>query len=123
MLPNFVADINVISRYDPIQKFGPSDCIASINAIVDKFDSLVATKNKKAIQEFKAIFGLEALSDIRDFAATIAFPSAYLDPIACQPDSNKFKSEVHSSIQPTPGRNSIGTQDILQTISSISAPM
>ncbi|KIN05897.1 hypothetical protein OIDMADRAFT_100781 [Oidiodendron maius Zn] len=60
--------------YDPIQRLGPSDCIASINAIVDNFDALVATKNEKAIQEFKAIFGLESLSDIRDFAATIAFP-------------------------------------------------
>jgi hypothetical protein len=68
------------SRYDPIQKLGPSDCVASINAIVDKFDSLVDAKNEKAIQEFKAIFGLEALSDIRDFAATIAFPRVYLNP-------------------------------------------
>ncbi|RFU24383.1 hypothetical protein B7463_g11953, partial [Scytalidium lignicola] len=60
--------------YDPIQKFGPQDCIASINAIVEKIDYLVATHNTKAIQELKAIFGLEDLKDIRDFAMTIAFP-------------------------------------------------
>jgi hypothetical protein len=66
-------------RYDPIQKFGPSDCISSINAIVDKIDSLVEAKNNKAIQQLKTIFGLEALSDIRDFAMTIAFPRRFPD--------------------------------------------
>ncbi|KAF2502375.1 extracelular serine carboxypeptidase-like protein [Lophium mytilinum] len=60
--------------YDPIQKFGPSDCIASINGIIDKMDQLVQAKNTKAIQELKEIFGLGDLTDIRDFAMTIAFP-------------------------------------------------
>ena len=66
-------------RYNPIQKFGPSDCIASINDIVDKMDQLVAFNNSKAIEQLKAIFGLEALTDIRDFARTIAFPGALLN--------------------------------------------
>jgi hypothetical protein len=70
-------------RYDPIQKFGPSDCVASINSIIDKMDHLVSTNNTKAIQQLKAIFGLGALEDIRDFAMTIAFPRASLQmPIA-----------------------------------------
>jgi hypothetical protein len=69
------------TRYDPIQKFGPQDCIASINAIVDKIDALVKTKNTKAIQELKEIFGLGALKDIRDFAATIAFPREYIPSV------------------------------------------
>ncbi|OCK74269.1 hypothetical protein K432DRAFT_386908, partial [Lepidopterella palustris CBS 459.81] len=60
--------------YDPIQKFGPSDCVSSINGIVDKMDQLVSSNNTKAIDQLKAIFGLEALTDIRDFAMTIAFP-------------------------------------------------
>lgn len=60
--------------YDPIQKYGPADCVSSINAIVDKFDSLVAANNTAAIQEFKALFGLESLTDNRDFAKTIAYP-------------------------------------------------
>jgi hypothetical protein len=37
-------------------------------------DSLVASKNEEAVQKLKAVFGLEALSDNRDFAMTIAFP-------------------------------------------------
>jgi hypothetical protein len=41
-------------------------------------DLLVETKNQGAINELKAIFGLEALTDIRDFAMTIAFPRASL---------------------------------------------
>lgn len=64
-------------RYDPIQKFGPQDCVASINAIVEKMDLLVQTNNQAAIHELKAIFGLEALTDIRDFAMTIAFPRTF----------------------------------------------
>ena len=64
----------MINRYDPIQKFGPQDCVASINAIVEKMDLLVETKNQAAINELKAIFGLRDVRDIRDFAMTIAFP-------------------------------------------------
>ncbi len=61
-------------RYNPIQKFGPSDCVASINSIIEKFDALVKANNTAAIDDFKALFGLQSLPDIRDFAATIAFP-------------------------------------------------
>ena len=76
--------------YAPIQKFAPQDCVTSINdvfhtqrdrgdktdgqQIIDKFDALVDANNVDAIQEFKALFGLEALTDNRDFAMTIAFP-------------------------------------------------
>ena len=80
-------DANGEARYDPIQKFGPQDCVASINAIIEKMDFLVETKNQAAIQELKAIFGLEDLQDIRDFAMTIAFPrmSAHLPPFCSVP--------------------------------------
>lgn len=60
--------------YDPIQLLAPQDCVASINNIVDKMDSLIKLKNHAAVQELKEIFGLTALTDIRDFAQTIAFP-------------------------------------------------
>lgn len=66
--------MNYPEWYDPIQKFGPSDCVQSINDIVDKFDGLVEAGNTEAIQEFKALFGLESLTDNRDFAKTIAYP-------------------------------------------------
>jgi len=69
----------ILNRYDPIQKYGPQDCVASINAIVAKIDKLVAEKNTQAIQELKIIFGLEALTDLRDFAQTIAWPSKLQD--------------------------------------------
>ncbi|PQE06585.1 extracelular serine carboxypeptidase protein [Rutstroemia sp. NJR-2017a BVV2] len=60
--------------YNPIQKYAPQDCIASINGIIDKMDHLVSTNNTHAIQQLKSIFGLGELKDIRDFAMTIAFP-------------------------------------------------
>lgn len=60
--------------YNPIQKFAPGDCTTRINNIIDKMDSLVQSNNTAAIQQLKEIFGLGQLSDIRDFAMTIAFP-------------------------------------------------
>jgi hypothetical protein len=60
--------------YIPKQKFGPHDCISRINAIVDKIDYIIDSKEEAAIQQLKDIFGLGALNDLRDFAMTIAFP-------------------------------------------------
>ncbi len=73
---DFVLDCGELirNRYDPIQKFGPQDCITRINGIIDKADKLINQNNWAAIQELKQIFGLGGLQDIRDFAMTIAFP-------------------------------------------------
>jgi len=67
-------------RYDPIQKYGPQDCVASINAIVEKIDFLIKQNDTVAIQKLKDIFGLGALEDLRDFAMTIAFPRKFPQP-------------------------------------------
>lgn len=60
--------------YDPILKFAPSDCVSRILGIVEKADALIAANNTAAIQQFKDVFGLGALSSLGDFAMTIAFP-------------------------------------------------
>jgi hypothetical protein len=60
--------------YDPIIKYGPSDCISRIVNIVNKIDALIQSGNEHAIQQLKDIFGLSALSSPADFAMTIAFP-------------------------------------------------
>ncbi|KUI56518.1 putative serine protease EDA2 [Cytospora mali] len=60
--------------YNPVQKFAPSDCVQSINDIVDKLDGLLDAGNTEAVEELKGIFGLESLTDDRDFAKTIAYP-------------------------------------------------
>lgn len=70
-------DTDSFLRYNPIQKYGPQDCVASINALIAKIDQLVASRNQAAIHDLKAVFGLESLADIRDFAMTIAFPRMY----------------------------------------------
>ncbi len=69
-----VADVAYPQWYDVIQRSGPPDCVAAVNDIVDRLDVLVATGAGAAIRQLKAIFGLEALADLRDFAAAIAFP-------------------------------------------------
>lgn len=63
--------------YDPILKFGPSDCIPRIVDIVDKIDDVIDSGNQAAIQELKEVFGLGALKNIGDFAQTISYPSMY----------------------------------------------
>jgi hypothetical protein len=68
---------NSLYRYNPIQKYGPQDCISSINGIIEKIDGLVATGDIFATNSLKAIFGLQAVIDIRDFAQTISFPREY----------------------------------------------
>jgi hypothetical protein len=44
--------------YDPIIKFGPSDCVSRIFNIVDKIDALIKSGNKQGIQQLKETFGL-----------------------------------------------------------------
>ncbi|KAF2704383.1 hypothetical protein K504DRAFT_390113 [Pleomassaria siparia CBS 279.74] len=60
--------------YDPIIKYGPSDCVSRIINIVDKIDEVIASNNTKAIQQLKEVFGLGELKSLGDFAMTIAFP-------------------------------------------------
>jgi hypothetical protein len=60
--------------YDPIQLLAPQDCVASINQIVDNIDLLVTANNIPAIEKLKALFGLSAVQDVRDFTQAIAFP-------------------------------------------------
>ncbi|KAH8167179.1 hypothetical protein CIB48_g1093 [Xylaria polymorpha] len=60
--------------YEPIQKFAPQECVNRINNIIDKFDTLIANKHTTAIKQFKALFGLEVLTDHRDFASAIVDP-------------------------------------------------
>jgi hypothetical protein len=67
------------TRYNPIIKDGPSDCIASVIDIVDKMDHLISTNNRKAIVQLKTFFGLKAVTDDRDFARAIAFPCKFTE--------------------------------------------
>lgn len=83
----------MIFRYNPIQKYGPQDCVASINAIVAKADQVIASRNQEAISDLKTVFGLGSLTDIRDFAMTIAFPRMYFTDIFPSDIADTFKSK------------------------------
>lgn len=60
--------------YNPIMKYGPSDCISRIINLIDKMDAIINSGNQRAIQQLKDIFGLGSLQSLADFAMTIAFP-------------------------------------------------
>ena len=61
-------------RYDPIQKYGPQDCIARFNNIFEKTDMLIDANNTAAIAQLKELFGLQDLEDLRDFVYTMSLP-------------------------------------------------
>ncbi|KAI1872410.1 uncharacterized protein JN550_004129 [Neoarthrinium moseri] len=60
--------------YNPILKYAPQDCVTRISRIVDNFDAVVASGDRSTVNNFKALFGLESLTDDRDFAMLIANP-------------------------------------------------
>jgi hypothetical protein len=66
--------LTLAHRYDPIQKYAPQDCVGSINGLIPKIDQVFTHANATQIQQMKKLFGLESLTDNRDFAQTIAFP-------------------------------------------------
>lgn len=67
-------DVGYADWYDPIIKYAPQDCVARISQIVDNFDALVEADNRPAVEQFKALFGLESVTDDRDFAQAMANP-------------------------------------------------
>ncbi|KAK4501445.1 hypothetical protein PRZ48_007254 [Zasmidium cellare] len=101
--------------YDPIQKFAPQDCTASLNGIIDKIDTVFANGNANQIHHMKSIFGLETLHDNGDFAQTIAYPLGnpflYITPtwqeINWDPavGSSEFFSFCHNVTNPNSPKN------------------
>lgn len=65
-------------RYNPVIKFGPSDCISRVIGIIDKTDEVISSGNKQAIHDLKDVFGLADLKDIRDFAQAISYPRKFI---------------------------------------------
>jgi hypothetical protein len=65
------------SWYNPILKYAPSDCVSRLVGIIDKIDEVIHSGDKAAIQQVKEVFGLGAVSDIRDFAQAISYPREY----------------------------------------------
>lgn len=68
-----LATLGAETWFDPYQKFGPQDCIGSLNAIVDKIDEVFESGNVAHIAHMKSIFGLQDLTNL-DFAQAIAYP-------------------------------------------------
>ena len=60
--------------YNPILKYGPSDCTSRLVGIIDKIDRVIDSGDTVAIQSVKETFGLGPVSDIRDFAQAISYP-------------------------------------------------
>lgn len=73
-IPQTLKQPDICRRYDPIQKYAPQDCVGSINGLIPKIDHVFKHGNASQVHKMKALFGLESLTDNRDFAQTIAFP-------------------------------------------------
>ena len=96
------------SRYAPIQKFAPQDCVASINGIVEKMNEVFDSGHRQAITQMKTVFGLEDLNDA-DFAQAVAFPSSFIPFLylifAEEVADDAVQSEDPSPTRRTPGRS------------------
>lgn len=94
--------------YNPIMRYGPSDCISRLVGIIDKIDEVIDSGDEDAIQAVKEVFGLGAVSDIRDFAQAISYPRklfAFHDNMDCRKVTNKSQSVAPSTTPTQPGKN------------------
>lgn len=67
------AQINFPQYFDPIQEYGPVDCISALQSAVKTIDTLLDLPGP--VPTFvKGMFGLEALKDDADFADVISSP-------------------------------------------------
>ncbi|KAI0072974.1 peptidase S28 [Panus rudis PR-1116 ss-1] len=57
--------------YEPIRQFMPKNCSADVQAVIAHVDKVFTSKNQSAINETKALFGLEALEHLDDAAGAL----------------------------------------------------
>lgn len=93
--------------YNPILKYGPSDCISRLVGIIDKIDEVIDSGDQAAIQEVKEVFGLGPVSDIRDFAQAISYPckQTISQTSSRSPFTNSRQWAVPSTTQTAPGKS------------------
>ncbi|GAA94723.1 uncharacterized protein L969DRAFT_103498 [Mixia osmundae IAM 14324] len=67
------SDVTYPKWYTAAQTYAPHACVATINNLVDRMDEL-HKQSPHAIPQLQKLFGLESLTDFRDFAYAIAEP-------------------------------------------------
>lgn len=67
------AQINFPQYYDPIQQYGPVDCISALQSAIKTIDKLLDLPQPVPTL-VKGLFGLQGLSDDADFADVISGP-------------------------------------------------
>ncbi|PVI03124.1 hypothetical protein DM02DRAFT_698935 [Periconia macrospinosa] len=68
------AKVEYPNWYNPILRYGPSDCVSRIVGIINKVDEVIDSGDETAIHDLKDVFGLADLHDIKDFAQAISYP-------------------------------------------------
>jgi hypothetical protein len=67
------AQVNFPQYYDPIQEYGPEDCISALQSSIKVID-LILDLPEPAPTLLKGLFGLEELKSHADFADVISSP-------------------------------------------------
>lgn len=67
------AQVNFPEYHDPIQQYGPEDCISALQSAVKTIDTLLDLPHPVP-SVLKGMFGLEHLKDDADFAEVISSP-------------------------------------------------
>ncbi|KAK1922604.1 serine carboxypeptidase S28-domain-containing protein [Papiliotrema laurentii] len=70
------AQVNFPEYHDPIQQYGPEDCISALQSAVKTIDTLLDLPHPVP-SVLKGMFGLEHLKDDADFAEVISSPLGY----------------------------------------------
>ena len=59
--------------YEPIRTYGPPDCIATQQKLMNVLDNIIMSNDTESINELKSAFGLQDLSDNKDLANVASY--------------------------------------------------
>lgn len=59
--------------YEPIRIYGPPDCISTQQKLMNVLDNIIMSNDSQTVDDLKTAFGLQNLTDSRDFANEISF--------------------------------------------------
>ncbi|RMD41297.1 hypothetical protein DV735_g3846, partial [Chaetothyriales sp. CBS 134920] len=88
--------------YEPVRQYGPPDCIANQQKLINVLDTILLDKNNSATREkLKASFGLLGLTYDDDFANLVSygignFQSKNWDPAVNSPDFDYYCGNITS---------------------------
>jgi hypothetical protein len=88
--------------YEPIRTYGPPECIATQQKLMNIIDNIIMSNDTDTIDELKSAFGLEGLSNNKDFANVASYgiqgwQSLNWDPAVSSDEFYEYCSNITAS--------------------------